>query len=291
MSECSDVKTRMAVDADLPHIQELYAAWGHAFVYLVNDQTFVAEVNGRIVGAVRLSFEETCFVVRSLFVLKNFRMQGIGKVLLEIVESELGQCEAYCLVPQGRQNLFSHIGFSPVTGLQAPEFLLSRKENLRQSSQELVLLKRSFGVQIRPLPANDLSRAMNLISELELTEERKLRENDIRGIYSKINAAGGAVLAAYRGSKIVGTCTLNVCANLSWSGRPYGVIENLIVTKDERSRGIGKSLLLFARRLAESKNCYKVTLMTKEKGSDSDSFYRSVGFSSDEIGYQRLSNP
>ncbi len=288
MKDSNDIITRAAIEADLPEIQQLYSIWGHAFAYLLNDQTFVAEVNGRIVGAVRLAFEESSFVVRSLFVVKKYRMLGVAKVLLETVETELGISEAYCLPFPEQENLFSGIGFNPVVGLSVPDFLLRRRESLREANQEVIIMKRSFGVEVRPLPAKDLPLAMNLIYEFELPEVKRLRENDVRSIYSKIIAAGGAVFGAYRGSKIVGTCTLNVCANLSWSGRPYGIVDNIIVTKDERSKGIGKSLLLFAWRMAESKNCYKVALMTKQSDQDSVSFYRSAGFSSDEIGHQRL---
>lgn len=287
MNVASSITTRVAVDADLPQIQELYAIWGHAFAYLLNDQTFVAEVNDEIVGAIRLAFEDASFVVRSLFVHQEFRGKGIANALLQKVEMELGVAEAYCLPFPDQEKLFSVIGFSPIAGLTAPDFLISRRENLHQGNQDVIIMKRSIGVEVRPLPARDLSLAMDLIYEFELPAVKKLRENDVRSIYSKIIAAGGAVFGAYRGSKIVGTCTLNLCANLSWSGRPYGIVENIIVTKNERGKGIGKSLLLFARRMAESKNCYKVALMTKQKDAETVSFYRSAGFSDDKVDYQR----
>ena len=280
------ISTRVAIDADLPHIQELYAIWGQAFAYLLNDQTFVAEVNEEIVGAIRLSFEDSSFVVRSLFVHQDFRGAGIANALLQKVEMELGVAEAYCLPFPEQEKLFSSIGFNPVAGLAAPDFLISRREILHQSNQDVIIMKRSIGVEIRPLPAKDLPIAMGLIYEFELPELKKLRENDVRSIYSKIIAAGGAVFGAYRGSKLIGTCTLNICANLSWSGRPYGIVENIIVTSSERGKGVSKSLLLFARRMAESKNCYKVLLMTKQEEAETVSFYRSAGFSNDEVDYQ-----
>lgn len=287
MKRFTDLRTRAAVDADLPQIQDLYAIWGHAFAYLLNDQTFVAEVEGRIVGAVRLAFEEANFVVRSLFVLKKYRQQGIAKALLATVETELGHSAAYCLPFPEQQGLFASIGFEPIAGLTAPEFLLRRKENLCENNQEVIIMKRSFGVEVRPLPARDLALAMDLISEFGLPEVKQLRENDVRSIYSKIIAAGGAVFGAYRGNKIVGTCTLNVCANLSWSGRPYGIVENIIVTESERNKGIGKSLVLFARRMAESKNCYKVSLIGETGDEDTISFFRSAGFSDETIEHRR----
>ncbi|MBL4580621.1 MAG: GNAT family N-acetyltransferase [Gammaproteobacteria bacterium] len=280
------ISTRVAIDADLPYIQELYAIWGQAFAYLLNDQTFVAEVNGEIVGAIRLSFEDSSFVVRSLFVHQDFRGAGIANALLQKVEMELGVAEAYCLPFPEQEKLFSSIGFNPVAGLAAPDFLISRREIFHQSNQDVIIMKRSIGVEIRPLPAKDLPMAMDLIYEFELPELKKLRANDVRSIYSKIIAAGGTVFGAYRGSKIVGICTLNICANLSWSGRPYGIVENIIVTSNERGKGVGKSLLLFARRMAESKNCYKVLLMTKQEEAETVSFYGSAGFSDNKVDYQ-----
>ena len=290
MIDEQNLSTRRAVDADLPQIQDLYAIWGHAFAYLLNDQTFVAEVDHKIIGAIRLAFEDSSFVVRSLFVNKNYRGQGIARALLEKVESELGVSEAYCLPFPEQEKLFSSIGFNPIAGLNAPDFLVTRKEDLHQNSQDVIIMKRSIGVEVRPLPASDLPLAMSLIYEFEFPELKKLRENDVRSIYSKIIASGGAVFGAYRGSEIVGTCTLNVCANLSWSGRPYGVVENIIVTKNERGKGIGKSLLLFARRMAESKNCYKVVLMTKQVDSETFSFFRSAGFSADPAASMHTRN-
>ncbi|GJM11604.1 MAG: hypothetical protein DHS20C12_00070 [Pseudohongiella sp.] len=288
MREASSVSTRVAVDGDLPQIQELYAIWGQAFAYLLNDQTFVAEINNQIVGAIRLAFEDSSFVVRSLFVHQDFRGKGIAIALLQRVEAELGVAEAYCLPFPDQEKLFSSIGFNPIVGLTAPDFLIARKENLHENNQDVIIMKRSIGVQVRPLPARDLPLAMDLIYEFEMPEVKKLRENDVRSIYSKIIAAGGAVFGAYRGSKIVGTCTLNVCANLSWSGRPYGIVENIIVTKSERGKGIGKSLLLFARRMAESKNCYKVALMSTPTDPETLSFFRSAGFSNEMTEPHRL---
>ena len=221
--------------------------------------------------------------MRSLFVHKKFRGQGIAGALLQKVEAELGVAEAYCLPFPEQEELFSSIGFEPVTGLTAPDFLVSRRENLQESNQQVIIMKRSIGVEVRPVPASDLPQAMGLISEFEFPEVKKLRENDVRSIYSRILAAGGAVFGAYRGSKIVGTCTLNVCANLSWSGRPYGIVENIIVTKSERGKGVGKSLLLFARRMAASKNCYKVALMANQKDPETLAFIQSAGFAGDVL--------
>jgi GNAT superfamily N-acetyltransferase len=89
---------------------------------------------------------------------------------------------------------------------------------------------------------------------------------------------------------IVGTCTLNICPNFSWSGRPYAIIENVIVTKEFRNQGVGKALLAHASKLAESKGCYKVALMTDSKEPATLKFYESAGFEGSKQGFQRRFN-
>jgi len=43
--------------------------------------------------------------------------------------------------------------------------------------------------------------------------------------------AVGAVVGVFQNNVMVGSCTVNICASLSWSGKPYSIIEKLIVTK------------------------------------------------------------
>jgi GNAT superfamily N-acetyltransferase len=76
----------------------------------------------------------------------------------------------------------------------------------------------------------------------------------------------------------------------SWTGRPYAIIENVIVSRVQRNKGIGKALLNRAANLAESKNCYKVALMTGSKELSTLKFYESAGFKGDKQGFQRRFN-
>jgi GNAT superfamily N-acetyltransferase len=98
------------------------------------------------------------------------------------------------------------------------------------------------------------------------------------------------VLVAVLGSSIVGTCTLNLCPNFSWSGRPYAIIENVIVTRTQRNTGIGKALLNHAANLAENKGCYKIALMTGSEKLSTLKFYESAGFKGNKQGFQHRFN-
>lgn len=277
---------RNANVSDYPALKELYAQWGKAFQHSIDDQYFLAEFGNRLIAAVRLSFENNVFLVRSLYVDKEFRGCGVATKLLGHVNKELGMAEVFCIALGIHQKFLGDIGFQKIAGLTAPEFLTARRDSLKETDGDVILLKRSAGIEVRPILVSDLELAMNLIREFGLSEVEKLSNNDIRSIYSKITANGGAVLGAFRGKEMVGTCTVNVCANLSWSGRPYSIIENIIVTEGSRNQGLGKYLLLFSKHFAASKNCYKVALMTREKNVAATTFYTSAGFSDDKVGYQ-----
>jgi len=271
------INIRNADENDLLAVSELYAEWGQTGNYGLNDQLLVAEFGGVIRGAVRIGFEERALVIRSLYVQRGFRDQGIGAALLEGVKEELGVAEAYCLAYEHQKNFFARIGFIPVDRSHTPEFLLSRRESFIGQQQNIVILRRSLGFEVKAVTASDLDSVMALIRELGLPETRALTNNDARMSYNKILASGGEVLAVFRDGEMLGTCTLNVCANLSWSGRPYAVIENMIVTECERKQGIGSCLLLFARRLARQKNCYKISVMSPKQPADSIAFIEAVG--------------
>jgi GNAT superfamily N-acetyltransferase len=75
---------------------------------------------------------------------------------------------------------------------------------------------------------------------------------------------------------------------LSWSGKPYGIIEDIIVTKvaQAQAQAIGKYLLLFSKQFAASKNCHKVALITHDANIANTSLYTSAGFSDGKAGYQ-----
>lgn len=286
MNSSTEIATRTARTEDYPAIEALFMEWGRAFGKSANDHFFVATLEHQVVGVVNLAFEEPAFIIRSLYVKQDFRNQGVAGQLLRSVEQVLGVAEAYALCTKEQESLGARIGMQAIGGLTAPEFLRARYEQLRESVPDVILLKRSFGLEVRPIQVNDLPQAMDLLAEFQLPEVRAMTENDIRGIYSKISSSGGVVIGAFQKDRLVGTCTLNICANLSWSGRPYGIIENIIVTENERNRGIGRNMLLVASRMAVSKNCYKVALMTQQRSEAMQAFYKSAGFSDDKVGYQ-----
>lgn len=142
-------------------------------------------------------------------------------------------------------------------------------------------------MEIREATFSELAQVLSLYDEYERKKSPWPSENEQKNIFEKLRHSGGCVLVATLESVVVGTCTLNLCPNFSWSGRPYAIIENVIVTREQRNKGVGKALLSHAARLAESKGCYKVALMTGSKKLSTLKFYESAGFIGDKQGFQR----
>lgn len=141
-------------------------------------------------------------------------------------------------------------------------------------------------MEIRQVEQEEIGCVLDLIDEYDRLRSPRPSGDDIRTIYSAILQGGGCVVGAFAAGGMVGTCTVNLCANLSWSGRPYAIIENVIVSKSHRNQGIGKSILRYATDFARQAGCYKAALMTGSKDPATYRFYESVGFSASKQGYQ-----
>jgi GNAT superfamily N-acetyltransferase len=145
-------------------------------------------------------------------------------------------------------------------------------------------------MNIRKVKLEEIKDVLALIEEYDRPGSPWPGEQEVTSIYSAIAESGGSVIGAFENNELVGTCTLNVCPNLSWSGRSYAIIENVIVSKQHRNQGIGKAILFYAKKLAQEIDCYKIALMTDSKKESTLNFYRSAGFTADKIGYQSRFN-
>ena len=80
--------------------------------------------------------------------------------------------------------------------------------------------------------------------------------------------------------KVVSSCTCIVVPNLTRTVRPYALIENVVTHSDYRKKGYAGECLSYARKIAMSKNCYKLMLTTGSKDPATLRFYERAGYSS-----------
>jgi GNAT superfamily N-acetyltransferase len=94
-----------------------------------------------------------------------------------------------------------------------------------------------------------------------------------------LNHAGHVVFVADYLGRVAATCTLVIMPNLTRSGTPYGLVENVVTDTNIRRSGLGRAVLDAALTHAWTQGCYKVMLLSgRSEESGVPLFYEKVGF-------------
>ena len=86
------------------------------------------------------------------------------------------------------------------------------------------------------------------------------------------------LVAEVEGGQLAGTVDVLLVTNLTHTGRPWAVVENVVVAPGHRRRGIGRALMEEAMGQARRVGCYKVQLTSGKHRAEAHAFYRSLGF-------------
>jgi GNAT superfamily N-acetyltransferase len=96
-----------------------------------------------------------------------------------------------------------------------------------------------------------------------------------------------SLLVAAVAENVLGMADLVVVANLTHGGRPWAIVENVIVDENCRNGGIGRALMGEALARAERAGCYKVQLLSRKNRSGAHAFYARLGFEASAEGFRR----
>ncbi|MFC6592205.1 GNAT family N-acetyltransferase [Deinococcus lacus] len=119
---------------------------------------------------------------------------------------------------------------------------------------------------IRPATEADLPALMQLYAELSRRETSLVTEAQIRAWHEIQQQPHVVVLVAESGGAVVGTLQLALIAGLRNDGRPFGVIESVVVSETARRQGVARALLAEAEARARAARAYKLMLMTSPSG-------------------------
>jgi ribosomal protein S18 acetylase RimI-like enzyme len=92
------------------------------------------------------------------------------------------------------------------------------------------------------------------------------------------------VVAEEQGGAVIGCLQLCVLPGLSSQGASRGLIEDVRVASDRRSRGIGEQLVQWAVTEARARGCKLVELLTHSSRVDAQRFYARLGFKASHVG-------
>jgi len=132
---------------------------------------------------------------------------------------------------------------------------------------------------IRRAKQEDLQNLLNLLNLLNQLsppqQDQNINLEALNQILLKIIQDNNYYLCIFESNnKIIGTGTLLIQMNLSYQGRPYSHIENVVVDKEQRGKGIGKKIINHLIEIARQRNCYKVILNCEKHNT---AFYEKSG--------------
>jgi GNAT superfamily N-acetyltransferase len=144
-------------------------------------------------------------------------------------------------------------------------------------------------LQIRSARRQDLPALIALLQQLSLDNPREdpgaLAAYE--ATFDDIEAdARQTVLVAEDGGVVVGTASFIVIPNLSHVGRPYAVVEDVVVDATRRGERIGEALMQRAIELAKDAGCYKLVLTSNRRRTDAHRFYERLGFTASHFGFR-----
>jgi GNAT superfamily N-acetyltransferase len=143
------------------------------------------------------------------------------------------------------------------------------------------------GPTVRRATEADVPRLLELLVQLGPEREEPGATETYRTAFREIaRDPRQQILVVEAGARIVGTAVLIVIANLSHQGRPWAVVENVVVDERERGSGHGALLMRHAVEEATRAGCYKLSLTSNKRRTDAHRFYKRLGFQATHEGFR-----
>jgi len=93
-----------------------------------------------------------------------------------------------------------------------------------------------------------------------------------------LNPALGEILVMKIDGKVVGMVSLLYSISTALGGK-VAILEDMVISKDFRGKGLGKELLNEAIAYAQERGCLRLTLLTDFDNETAIRFYQNAGFS------------
>jgi N-acetylglutamate synthase-like GNAT family acetyltransferase len=93
---------------------------------------------------------------------------------------------------------------------------------------------------VRVATVGDLDELADLLTQLHPRYAATTNEDTLSQILADPQRS---LLVAERNGKVLGTADVVVARNLTHGGRPWAIVENVVVDADQRGGGIGKLLM------------------------------------------------
>lgn len=142
---------------------------------------------------------------------------------------------------------------------------------------------------VRKATAADLPQILALLAQLSLDgprEDVSAGETYRRAFEEVERDPRQRILVVETAGRIVGIAVLILIPNLSHRGRPWALVENVVVDEPARGAGYGELLMRHALEEARTAGCYKLTLTSSKRRLDAHRFYVRLGFRATHEGFR-----
>ena len=145
-------------------------------------------------------------------------------------------------------------------------------------------------ISIRRACRDDVAVIVAMLADDHLGRDREQLRDPLPASYFKAFEAVDRdpnlelVVAADDEGRVVGCLQLCILPGLSSQGASRGMIEDVRVASDCRSRGVGEQLVQWAIEKARARGCKLVELLTHQSRVDAQRFYKRLGFAASHVG-------
>ncbi|XUJ36066.1 N-acetyltransferase family protein [Bradyrhizobium japonicum] len=144
-------------------------------------------------------------------------------------------------------------------------------------------------VSIRPARREDVAAIVAMLADDHLGRARERVEDPLPASYYQAferveRDQNLTLVVAESEGRVVGCLQLAILPGISTQGGIRGLLEDVRVASDCRSRGIGEQLVQWAVAEAKARGCDLVELLTHQTRTDAQRFYKRLGFAASHVG-------
>ena len=144
-------------------------------------------------------------------------------------------------------------------------------------------------ITIRRACRDDVAAIIEMLADDHLGRARERLEEPLPAVYFTAfetieRDPNLELMVAEEAGRVVGCLQLCVLPGLSSQGASRGLIEDVRVASDCRSRGIGERLVGWAVERSRARGCKLVELLTHHTRVDAQRFYERLGFARSHVG-------
>jgi ribosomal protein S18 acetylase RimI-like enzyme len=144
-------------------------------------------------------------------------------------------------------------------------------------------------VTIRPARREDVAAIVAMLADDHLGRGRERVEDPLPAAYDAAfervaRDPNLRLVVAESEGRVVGCLQLAILPGISSQGGLRGLLEDVRVAADCRSRGIGEQLVQWAVAEAKARGCNLVELLTHASRLDAQRFYKRLGFAASHVG-------